>query len=744
MPQAAARGIRQSLPLAAEQISLPAALGDKRPGPAMKLSTILPLGMLAATPATLTAATLPYPETAIREVIDDHHGTPVPDPYRWLEDDNSAETKAWVAAQNEVTESFLGGIPQRGEIRARLEALWNFERIGQPQRYGKRWFFTHNSGLQNQSVLKVADDPKADGRVLLDPNALSDDGTVSLARFRPSEDGALLAYAISRSGSDWLEIRVRDVASGEDLPDRLEWVKFSGLSWLKDGSGFFYSRYDAPAEGAALTQTNEFQKLFFHKVGTPQSEDVLIYERKDQPRWGIGGGVTEDGRYLIIFLSDGTEPKNRVFYKDLEAEDGGIVELLDQADARYSFVTNDGPVFFFRTDLDAPRYRLIAIDTRRPERSEWREIIAESNDQLAGVSAAGGVFIAEMLQDAKSAVRIHDYDGNLLRTLDLPGIGSAGGFSGRRDDTHTFYGFTGFTEPGATYRLELATGESELWRRPAVDFDSDAYETRQVFVESKDGTRVPMFIVHRKGLELDGARPTLLYGYGGFNISLTPGFSVSRAVWLERGGVFALANLRGGGEYGSEWHQAGTRLRKQNVFDDFIACAEWLQSDGYASPSTLAIQGGSNGGLLVGACMTQRPELFGAALPGVGVMDMLRFHKFTIGWAWEKDYGSAEDPAEFQALYAYSPYHRLQPGTRYPATLVTTADHDDRVVPAHSFKFAARLQACQAGDGPPALIRVDTGAGHGAGTALGKLIDKTADEWAFLEAVLGKEATAGD
>ncbi len=702
----------------------------------MKISALVPITMLSALSPTLPAAALSYPETEIREVIDDYHGTSVSDPYRWLEDDNSEETKAWVKAQNEVTQGFLEKIPQRAGIRERLEELWNFERIGQPDRYGERWFFSYNSGLQNQPVLKVANNPGDEGKVLLDPNTLSEDGTVSLARHRPSEDGKFLAYAISKSGSDWQEIRVRDVETGEDLPDLIEWVKFSGLSWMKDGSGFFYSRYDAPPDGAALTQTNEFQKMFFHKLGTPQSEDVLVYERKDQPRWGIGGGVTEDGRYLIINISEGTDPKNRVFYKDLEAEDGKVIELLDKADARYGFVGNDGPVFFFRTDLEAPRYRVIAIDVNSPHRDEWRELIPQSKDQLDGVSAVGGQLICDYLQDAKSAVKCFDYQGKLIRTLELPGIGSVGGFGGWREDTETFFSFTSFTEPGAIYRLDLATGKSEVWRRPEVDFDSAAYETKQVFVKSKDGTRVPLFIVHKKGLDLEKSHRTLLYGYGGFNISLTPGFSVTRAVWLERGGVFALANLRGGGEYGSEWHLAGTRTRKQNVFDDFIASAEWLIEEGYTSPEKLAIQGGSNGGLLVGAAMTQRPELFGAALPGVGVMDMLRFHKFTIGWAWEKDYGSAENPEEFKALHAYSPYHRLEPGKNYPATLVTTADHDDRVVPAHSFKFAARLQACVTPDCPPALIRIETSAGHGAGTALSKVIDKAADEWAFLEAVL--------
>lgn len=681
------------------------------------------------------AAVIEYPATRKADVVDEIHGRKVADPYRWLEDDNAAETKAWVAAQNGVTGAFLAGIPQRDAIRGRLAALWNFERTGIPQEFGGKWFFSHNSGLQNQSVLKVADSLDGEGRLLLDPNTLSKDGTVALANFAPSEDGKLLGYSISRGGSDWNEILVRDVATGKDTGDHLKWVKFSGISWAKDGSGFYYSRYDAPPEGAALTQMNEFQKLCFHRIGTPQSEDVVVYERKDRPRWGFGGGLTEDGKYLVIHVSEGTDPKNRFFYRPADGE--RVVELLADADASYDFIGNAGSEFYFRTDLDAPRHRIIAIDVERPERSAWKEIVPQSEHLLQEASMVGGRLVVEYLKDAKSAVTVFDREGKRIRDVDLPGIGSAGGFGGREDDQETFYQFTGFTDPGAIYRYDLASGKSTLWKRPAVGFDGSGYETKQVFATSKDGTKVPMFLVHKKGLKPDGSHRVLLTGYGGFNISITPGFSIGRAVWLERGGILAVANLRGGGEYGSEWHLAGTRLRKQNVFDDFIAAGEWLVKENYTVPARLAIQGGSNGGLLVGACLTQRPDLFGACLPAVGVMDMLRFHKFTIGWAWEKDYGSAEDPEEFEALLRYSPYHVLKPGTRYPATLVTTADHDDRVVPAHSFKFAARLQECQAKGGPPVLIRIDTSAGHGAGTALSKMIDKTADEWAFLEAVLG-------
>ncbi|WP_226895532.1 prolyl oligopeptidase family serine peptidase [Luteolibacter marinus] len=684
------------------------------------------------------AAAIDYPESRKLDLTEELHGSTVADPYRWLEDDNSEETKAWVKAQNQVTQTFLSTLPHRAEIRARLAEAWNFERTGQPREHGGRWFYHHNTGLQNQSVLMVADRLDGEPRVLLDPNRLSDDGTVALADFEPSEDGSRIAYSISRGGSDWNEILVRDVATGRDTGDHLKWVKFSGLSWAKDGSGFYYSRYAEPGDGDELTQKNEFQKLCFHRLGTPQSEDRLVYERKDQPQWGFNGGVTDDGRFLIIHVSDGTDPKNRVFYRDLAKEDAPVVELLDKADAHYEFIGNEGDVMFFLTGLDAPRHRVIAIDVKQPERDFWKEIIPEGKDLLRDVRNVGGQLICLYLRDARSAVVARDLAGKLIREVELPGIGSVDGFAGRRGETRTFYSFTGFTDPGAIYRYDLASGKSTLWKRPKVDFNGDAYETTQVFVPGKDGTKVPVFLVHKKGLVPDGSHRALLYGYGGFNISLTPGFSVSRAVWLERGGILAVANLRGGGEYGSEWHAAGTRLRKQNVFDDFIAVAEWLVREKYTRSSRLAIQGGSNGGLLVGACMTQRPDLFGACLPAVGVMDMLRFHKFTIGWAWEKDYGSPENPDEFQALLRYSPYHNLRAGTRYPATMVTTADHDDRVVPAHSFKFAARLQECQAAGGPPVLIRIDTSAGHGAGTALAKVIDRTADEWAFLEAELGK------
>ena len=696
-----------------------------------------PLILLAAM-TSLSAAELTYPVTKRVDVVDDYHGTKIADPYRWLEDDNSDETKAWVVAQNKVTHEFLDTIPQRAALRERLTKLWNYERFSAPFERGGRFFYSHNTGLQNQSVLYVTEALDQPGRVLLDPNTLSKDGTVSLTESTPSEDGKLLVYGTSAGGSDWQEFRVRDVATGQDLADVVKWVKFSNASWAKDGSGFFYSRYDEPKAGDALKGKNEFQKLFFHKIGTEQSADALIYERKDHADWGFGGHVTDDGNYLIIHVSQGTDPKNRVFYKDLTQPESKVVELLTDYDADYGFADNDGPVFYFRTDLDAPRYRVIAIDTRKPERAAWKEVIPQTADKLEGASFVGGKIFCEYLKDARSEVKVFSQLSTLnSQLLTLPGIGSVGGFSGHRKDTHTFFSYTSFTEPGAIYRLDIATLQSVVWRKPAVDFDSAAYETKQVFFTSKDGTRIPMFITHKRGLALDGTAPTVLYGYGGFNIPMTPAFSVSRAVWLEKGGVYVVANLRGGGEYGAEWHKAGTLLRKQNVFDDFIGAAEWLIANKYTASPKLAIQGGSNGGLLVGACMTQRPELFGAALPAVGVMDMLRFHKFTIGWAWKSDYGSSENADEFRALLAYSPLHTLKPGTRYPATMVTTADHDDRVVPAHSFKFAARLQECQAKDGPPVLIRIETSAGHGAGTALNKVIEQSADQLGFLMKAFG-------
>ncbi|MBI3844130.1 MAG: S9 family peptidase, partial [Planctomycetes bacterium] len=598
-----------------------------------------------------------------------------------------------------------------------------------------------NDGLQNQSVLYWAPSLDAEPKVLLNPNTLTADGTIALEGTAVSEDGKFLAYGLRSSGSDWIEWKVRDIDTGTDLADDLKWIKFSGVSWTKDGSGLFYSRYDEPNAATMMEAANYYQKLFFHRVGTAQSEDVLVYQRPDQKEWGFMPRVTEDGRYLVIQVWKGTEDKYLIYYKDLmEAADSPVVELIREFEADFTFVGNDGPVFWFKTDLAAPRARIIAIDTTAPDRTNWREVVPQADETLLGATVAGDHFIASYLKDAHSHVRVFRLDGQLEREVALPGIGTASGFQGRRNDPETFYAFTSFTTPTTIFHYDVSNGASTVFRKPTVAFDPDAYETKQVFYASKDGTRIPMFISHRRGLKLDGSNPTLLYGYGGFNISLTPAFSVENLVWMEMGGIFAQPNLRGGGEYGEAWHLAGTKAQKQNVFDDFIAAAEWLIANEYTSTPKLAISGHSNGGLLVGACLTQRPDLFGAALPGVGVMDMLRFHKFTIGWAWTSDYGSSDDPAQFKALYAYSPLQNIKPGTHYPPTLVTTADHDDRVVPAHSFKFAATLQAAQTGDAP-ILIRIETKAGHGAGKPTAKQIEEAADTWAFLVRALHVKAS---
>ncbi len=689
-----------------------------------------------------SAAPFAYPQARRSEQADDYHGTVVADPYRWLEDPDSPETRAWVEAENALTFGFLEQIPARAAIQKRLTRLWDFERYGTPSLQGGRYFYGRNDGLQNQGVLYVAETLDAAPRVLLDPNTLSADGTVALAGSAVSEDGNYLAYGLSAAGSDWTEWHVRDVETGEDRTDHLRWVKFSGASWARDGSGFYYSRYDAPRAGEELQQANYFQKLYFHALGTDQSADTLVYERPDEKEWGFGGYVSEDGQYLIISIRQGTERKNRVYFKPLATPDAPVVPLLDGFDASYSFLGNDGGVFWFRTDSDAPRGRVVAIDTANPDPAQWREVIPEADETLEGVSLVGQRFIAAYLQDAATLVKVFALDGALQRTVDLPGLGTAGGFGGKRAQTETFYSFTSYTSPAAIYRYDIPTAQSTVFRRPTVDFAQDDFETTRVFYASKDGTRIPLFLTHKKGLTLDGQNPTYLYGYGGFDVSLTPSFSPAVAAWLEMGGVFAVANLRGGGEYGQAWHDAGRRDKKQNVFDDFLSAAEWLIDSKYTSPPNLAIGGGSNGGLLVGACLTQRPDLFGACLPAVGVLDMLRFQQFTIGWAWTSDYGSSDNAEDFAYLLAYSPLHNLAPGTAYPATLVTTGDHDDRVVPAHSFKFAAALQAAQGGQAP-ALIRIETRAGHGAGKPTAKVIEEAADRWAFLVKTLGVDVPEG-
>ena len=686
----------------------------------------------------MNAEKLNYPATRKGEQVDNYHGTEVADYYRWLENPDSKETEAWVKAQNKVTFNYLEQIPARDDIKKRLTKLWDYEKYGVPFQEGDRYFYSKNDGLQNQSVLYTLKNLEDKPRVLLDPNKLSEDGTVALSGISISEDGKYLAYGISIAGSDWQEWKVRNIETGEDLKDNLKWIKFSGASWTNDSKGFFYSGYDAPNEKTKLEDVNYYQKLYYHQLGQPQWSDTLIYERSDEKEWGFNGSVTEDGNYLIISVWLGTDSKNLVFYKDLTNPESEVVELIDKFESSYSLIDNDENVFYFQTDLNAPRGRAIAIDINKPEPKNWQQIIPQTEETLESVGTLNNQFVAEYLKDARSQIKIYDLKGVFVREVKLPGIGSVGGFEGKKADTETFYIFTSYTTPGTVYRYDLVTGKSTVFREPKVDFNADNYETKQIFYKSKDGTQVPMFIIHKKGIKLDGNNPTYLYGYGGFNVSLTPSFSVSSLIWMEMGGVYVVANIRGGGEYGEEWHQAGIKDKKQNVFDDFIAAAEWLIDNGYTTSSKLAIAGGSNGGLLVGACMTQRPDLFGAALPAVGVLDMLRFHKFTIGWAWVPEYGSSENPEEFKTLYAYSPLHNLKPGTAYPATLITTADHDDRVVPAHSFKFAAALQAAHDGEAP-VLIRIETKAGHGAGKPTAKIIEEVADKWAFLVETLGIE-----
>lgn len=687
---------------------------------------------------------IPYPETRTVDHVDVYHGVKITDPYRWLEEDvrTSKDVANWVEAQNKVTFNYLKQIPERKAIENRLTKLWNFEKYSSPFKRGGAYYYFKNDGLQNQYVLYRMESLDAEPEVLIDPNEWSKDGTIALDGTAFSDDGQYLAYGVQDAGSDWRTWRVMEIRTKKVLDEELKWVKFSGVSWTRDSKGFFYGRYAEPKEGAAFQDLNLNQKLYYHRVGTPQSEDVLVYERPDHPDWGFSTDVSEDGRWLVITVWKGTDDKYQVYYKDLFEPYGLPIELIGNFKNEYSFLGNDGTLFYFKTDLDAPKKRVIAIDVKNPDPKNWKEIIPETENVLTGVGLVGNLFIAHYLQDAKTQIKIHEMDGNFVREVKFPTIGTASGFGGRRTDTETFYSFSSFATPPSIYRYNLITGESKLLRQANVDFNPENYEVKQVFYKSKDGTKVPMFLAYKKGLELDGKNPTLLYGYGGFNIPLTPSFSISRLLWMEMGGVFAMANLRGGGEYGEAWHRAGTKLNKQNVFDDFIAAAGWLIDNNYTNSDKLAIQGGSNGGLLVGAVMTQRPDLFAVALPAVGVMDMLRFHQFTAGRFWVDDYGSADDPEEFEALRKYSPYHNLKEGTAYPATLVTTADTDDRVVPGHSFKFAAQLQKSHEGEAP-VLIRIETRAGHGAGKPTSKIIEEIADMWAFCVKNLDMELPAG-
>jgi prolyl oligopeptidase len=694
--------------------------------------------LLALVQNASAEAQFKYPAAPTSNQVDDYNGVKVADPYQPLEKPDSPESRAWIEAENKITLDFLKTIPERDEIKKRLTQVWDYERFGVPFKEDGHYFFSKNTGLQNQNVLYTTTNFSEAPRELLDPNLLAKDGTIALDGLDVTEDARLMAYGLATAGSDWQQWKVRDVTTGKDRQDLLDWVKFSNASWKKDGSGFFYSRYDKPDEKDKLRSQVYNHKLFFHRLGTPQWQDKLIYQRPDQKEWLFNAEVTDDGRYLIITVQRGTDPKNRIFYKNVADPNSKVVELLDKADAEYNFVDNEGPVFVFRTNLDAPLGRIISIDTSKPVKIG--ELVPESKDKLEAVSSVGDRFVAVYLQDAHSAVKLFKRDGSPDGEIALPGLGTATGFTGKQKDRETFYSFTSFTTPTEIFRYDFDKHASELLFRPKVKFSPDDYTTEQVFYQSADGTRVPMFISYKKGMKRDGQTPTYLYGYGGFDISSTPSFAPANLVWMEMGGIYAVANLRGGGEYGEKWHEGGMLHTKQNVFDDFIAASQYLIDNKFTSTQKLSIGGGSNGGLLVGACITQRPDLFGVALPNVGVMDMLRFQKFTIGWAWTSDYGSADKPDDFAYLYAYSPLHHIANGCCYPATLITTADHDDRVVPAHSFKFAATLQAAQGCD-KPTLIRIETKAGHGAGKPTTKIIEETADRWAFLVKELGMKVS---
>ncbi len=700
----------------------------------MKKVTLLAL--LALT-ATLNAQGLQYPTTKTVDHVDTYHGTRIADPYRWLEDDTSAETAAWVEAQNKVTFAYLDKIPFRTQLTKRLSALYNYAKYSTPSRKGENYFFSKNDGLQNQSVLYIQRGLNGTPEVLIDPNTWSEDGTFRLMGYAASKDGKLLTYGVSRSGSDWQEYRVLDLTTRKLLEDRIEWVKVSGIAWR--GNGFYYSRYPAPAKGKELSSINEDHMVYYHRSGTPQSADELVFRDEKNPQRFHTLSTTEDERFAVLDVSDrGTGKQgNAIFVQDLSKPGSKFTPLIPTiGDDTFNVLESVRGELLVFTDQGAPNGKVIRIDPANPAPANWTTIIAEKPDTIDSIAVAGGKVIATYMKDVASKAYVHNLEGAFENEIELPGLGSVGGFGGNMDDTSLFYTYSSFNSPTSIFRYEVAARKSSLFRAPVIPgLDVNLYETRQVFVTSKDGAKVPMFLVHKKGLALDGNNPTLMYGYGGFNIATTPGFNSLRIALLEQGFVYASVNMRGGSEYGEAWHDAGTKLKKQNVFDDFIAAAEWLIANKYTNPSKLAAQGGSNGGLLVGAVINQRPELFRAAIPQVGVMDMLRFHKFTIGWNWIADYGSSDNPEEFKALRAYSPLHNIKSGAKYPATLITTADHDDRVVPAHSFKYAATLQKAASKDNP-VLIRIDTKSGHGASNVT-KQIEATADIYAFLMFNLG-------
>lgn len=682
--------------------------------------------------AALPALPLHYPESAQGDTLEDYHGTPIADPYRWLEDPDAPPTRAWVAEQNRVTQGFLAALPGRETIEQRLTELWNYARWTPPQRKAGLYLYQKNDGLQNQAVLYVTGKLEAAPRVLLDPNTLSKDGTIALGGYALSEDGRYLAYMLAEAGSDWNRIQVREVASGKDLADRVEWVKFSALSWSHDDRGFYYSTF--PEHDTTGKVALKHQRLCYHALGTDSAQDRVVYERADQPDWGFGGEVTQDGEMLVITVSQGTDPRTRIYAQDLRAPDQPVVALLDAFDAQYVPLGKVGGRLILKTDKDAPRGRVVALDLATRGLSE---LVPQSADTLESAQLAGGRLVCVNMRDAQNQLAVYDLEGRALDKPALPGIGSVQAFDGDPREDESYFSFASFTRPAEIWRYRVSTRTCERVFAPELGFASEDYVTRQVFYPSKDGTRIPLFLSYKKGLRPSAQTRCLLYGYGGFDIPLKPGFSAANLVWMERGGIYAQACLRGGGEYGREWHEAGTKERKQNVFDDFQAAAQWLAANHYSSARRIAIRGGSNGGLLVGASLTQRPELFGCCLPAVGVLDMLRYQRFSIGWAWASDYGSAEDPQAFRYLVRYSPLHNLVRGRHYPPTLITTGDHDDRVVPAHSYKFAAALQAAQGGP-DPVLIRIETRGGHGAGKPTAMQIEELADQWAFAEWALGR------
>ena len=681
-------------------------------------------------------AQIKYPETKKVDQVDDYFGTKVSDPYRWLEDDKSAETAAWVAAENKVTQDYLSKIPFREQVRKRLEEMWNYPKYSSPFKEGEYYYYYKNDGLQNQSILYRQPGLNGTPEIFIDPNKMSKDGTAAVSTPSFTKNKKYAAYMIAQAGSDWQEAYVMDVATKKVLDDKIQWIKFSGLSWKGD-DGFYYSRYPEADETKKMTNQNQNQKLYYHKLGTPQSEDVLIYEDKEHPLRSVGGGLTEDERFLLIHQSEGTSG-SQIWVKDMKNPNSSFILLIKGFDTNAGVIDNDGDRLLVRTNADAPNYKVVSIDPKNPSKENWQTIILTRTNFLQSVGTAGGKLFLTYLEDASSRVYQTNYKGVLEREIKLPGIGTAGGFDGNREDNELFYTYSSFNYPPAIFHYTISNGQTELFRKAEAKINADNYQTVQSFFTSKDGAKVPMFITYKKGLKLNGNNPTLIYGYGGFNIPSTPGFSISNAFFLEQGGVYVLVNLRGGNEYGEAWHKAGMLQNKQNVFNDFIGAAEFLIKTKYTNPQKLAMRGGSNGGLLVGAVMTQRPDLFRVAIPQVGVMDMLRYHTFTIGHAWATEYGRSDKEEDFKNLIKYSPLHNLRKGVKYPATLVTTADHDDRVVPAHSFKFAATLQEDNAGANPT-LIRIETKAGHGGGKPTSKQIDEASDIWSFVMYNLGME-----